>query len=284
MTQRQVDRRPVGPWPEDDYRRIERAIAFLRGHRARPPGPQGLAAHLGLSEADARRLFERWAGMGPEGLAQFLSVGYARCRMAETADLLGQSPDIGLSVSMEAMSPDGFRRAVAGVRIRCGLGGTPFGTALIAFTPRGICHLSFVDPGCADAAVQALRQAWPEARLLRDERAGRSLLARLFAAPGGPRPADAPRLWVSGSRFQIQVWRALLAVPSGGLLSYRGLAGLLGRPGAARAVGAAVARNPVAYLIPCHRVLRGSGDFGDYHWGAVRKMAICAWEAAAARA
>jgi len=164
--------------------------------------------------------------------------------------------------------------------VRHGFGPTPFGEALVATSPRGVCHLAFTSPADRGKALDVLRAAWPQADLVADDAAAGALLARIFArsrdvADGGL------SVWVSGTNFQIQVWRAMLRIPQGGLLSYRQLAALLGRPRAARAVGSAVARNPVAYLIPCHRVLRGSGDFGVYHWGQERKVAICAWDAAA---
>ena len=273
---------------EENYTRIEQAITFLRAHRAEQPELRDLAAHIQLSESHAQRLFTRWAGISPKRFLQFLTVEHAKRRMAQTADLLGLSLDAGLSgpgrlhdlfVNMEAMSPGEFRRAAAGMVIRFGVGQTPFGHALIASTARGICHMSFVDLQEKEIAAAALRQSWPEACLEEDAAGSAALLRRIFT----PRPGDGTRLslWVSGTNFQIQVWRALLQVPFAGLLSYRQLAGLLGRPGAARAVGSAVARNRAAYLIPCHRILRGSGEFGVYHWGDLRKAAICGWEAAA---
>lgn len=273
-----------------DYRRVERAIAFLRAERPCQPDLGRLAAHLGLSESRTQRLFSRWAGVSPKRFLQFLTVQYAKERMAQTGDLLGLSLSAGLSgpgrlhdlfVTMEAMSPGEYRRAASGLVVRYGCGDTPFGTALIAFTTRGICHLSFVEWAALETAVAGLRPAWPQARLQRDDPAAAGLLRRVFNAAGRDAAAGLS-LWVTGSNFQIQVWRALLQVPSAGLLSYRQLASLAGSPAAARAVGSALARNPVAYLIPCHRVLRESGDFGVYHWGGERKAAICAWEAATA--
>ena len=275
---------------DDTYARIERAIAFLRARHREQPTLDDLAAHVGLSAFHTQRLFSRWAGISPKRFVQFLSVEYAKQQMVQTPGLMSLSLDAGLSgpgrlhdlfVNLEAMSPGEFKRAAAGLTIRCGCGATPFGAALVAFTPRGICHLSFVDAQGPEPAMQALRRAWPGAVLQEDPAAAKDVLARIFARPA----AAAQRglsLWVSGTNFQIRVWRALLQVPFAGLLSYRQLAELMGQPAAARPLGNAVARNPVAFLIPCHRVLRGSGDFGAYHWGSERKMAICAWEASAA--
>lgn len=275
------------PDADENYARVERAIRFLRAHHAEQPELRDIAAHIGLSESRTQRLFSRWAGISPKRFLQFLTVEHVKRRMGQTADLMGLSLDAGLSspsrlhdlfLSMEAMSPGEFKRAAAGMVIRYGIGETHFGHALIASTARGICHLSFIDPQEKKLAVTALRQAWPEACLEEDASGCAALLTRVFTPPS----VDHARfsLWVSGTNFQIQVWRALLQLPFAGLLSYQQLAGLLGRPSAARAVGSAVARNRIAYLIPCHRVLRSSGEFGVYHWGNIRKAAICGWEAA----
>lgn len=267
------------------YDRITEAISYLRAHQRRQPDLASLAGHIGLSESQTQRLFSRWAGISPKRFVQFLTVEYAKRRMTETADLLNLSFDAGLSgpgrlhdlfVNMEAMSPGEYKRAAQGLTIQYGRGDSPFGTALIAFTERGICHLAFDDDG--RTALTELAAAWPNAALERDDRAAHALLVRVFERARNA--ADGLSLWVVGTNFQIQVWRALLRVPFAGLLSYGQLANALGRPRAARSVGTAIARNPVGYLIPCHRVLRDSGEFGDYHWGTARKAAICAWEAA----
>lgn len=274
---------------DENYQRIAQAIEFLSKQRHRQPSLGELALHIGLSESHTQRLFSRWAGISPKRFLQFLTVEYAKQKMAATSDLLSLSLRSGLSgpsrlhglfVTMEAMSPGEFRRAAAGVTIRYGFGGTPFGVGLVAYTPRGICHLSFPQGGARRGAARAFAEAWPEADLVADDEGATTLLGRVFAPPSVGGPPQSLSLWVSGSNFQIQVWRALLQIPFAGLLSYQQMAALLGKPAAARAVGGAVARNRVAFLIPCHRVLRGSGDFGVYHWGSERKMALCAWEAA----
>jgi AraC family transcriptional regulator of adaptative response/methylated-DNA-[protein]-cysteine methyltransferase len=279
---------PADPYDSQTYHRIAAAIGFLRAQRGQQPRLAELAAHLGLSESHTQRLFTRWAGVSPKRFMQFLTVEHIKRQMAQTGGVLETSLAAGLSgpgrlhdlfVNMEAMSPGEYRRAAAGIEIRHGFGDTPFGPGLIAFTARGICHLSFVEPGGGEAALATLAADWRQAVLRRDDSAAAAMLQRVFARPSRS-ARQGLSLWVSGSNFQIQVWRALLRVPSAGLLSYRQLAVLVDRPAAARAVGSAMARNPVAYLIPCHRVLRGSGDFGVYHWGEDRKRAICAWEAA----
>jgi AraC family transcriptional regulator of adaptative response/methylated-DNA-[protein]-cysteine methyltransferase len=269
------------------FARIAQAITFLRGQRSRQPGLDEVAAHIGLSASHTQRLFTRWTGVSPKRFLQFVTVEYAKRRMAETADLLALAADAGLSgsgrlhdlfVAMEAVSPGEFRQAARGMTLRYGTAQTPFGRALVVSTPRGICHLSFTTQSGAEALRAVHDAPWAAARLVEDREHAAELLTAVFARD----PALAARglsLWVSGTNFQVQVWRALLRVPRGGLVSYRQLAGLTGRPRAARSVGSAVARNPVALLIPCHRVLRDNGDFGDYHWGRGRKAALCAWEA-----
>lgn len=273
-----------------DYRRIAAAIEFLRAHRRQQPGLPELAAQLGLSESHVQKLFSRWAGVSPKRFLQFLTVEYAKRCMQESGDLLDIADAAGLSgggrlhdlfVNMEALSPGEFKRAAAGVTIRYGVHETPFGEALIADTPRGICHLEFVPAAHRRAALDALRARWPGASFEHSPVQSAALLDSIFA--GGRRSEALPlSLWVSGSNFQVQVWRALLRIPFSHLLNYRQVAGLIGRPQAARAVGTAIAANPVAYIIPCHRVLQSTGEFGSYHWGEARKAALVAWEAAQA--
>ncbi len=275
--------------PHDEhYRRVARAIAYVRDHRREQPQLHAIAAHIGLSESQTQRLFSRWAGISPKRFLQYLTVEYAKRRMAQTGDLLTLALDAGLSgpgrlhdlfVTMEAMSPGEFRHAAIGLQIRYGIGPTPFGAALIANTARGICHLSFVEDGRTEDAIMDLRGAWPMAEWIADPSGSAALLARVFEPPGERRQTRLS-LWVGGSNFQIQVWRAMLRLPFAGALSYGQLADAIGRPRAARSVGTAIASNRVAYLIPCHRVLRGNGDCGGYHWGETRKAAINAWEAA----
>lgn len=271
----------------EDYARVERALAFAYARRDVPPDLASLAAHLGLSPARTRGLFQRWAGVGPQRLVQLLGAAEVERRMRSTAAGLVPERDAGspapgrrtdLPVTIEVQAPAAFRRAVAGLGLGWGLGDTPFGKALVVSASRGICHLAFVEPAAAGALTAALAGRWPQVRLERDDRAAGALLRRVFRAAPGADPGL--HLWIAGSDFQALVWRTLLRVPSGGLISYAALAAAAGRPGAARAVGSAVARNPVAWLIPCHRVVHEGGDFGRYHWGAERKLALCAWEAA----
>lgn len=270
-----------------DYRRIAEAIAFIQRERARQPTLNDLAAYLALSPAHAQRLFSRWAGISPKRFLQSLTVEYLKQRMQVTDDLLSLAADGGLSgpgrlhdlfVTMEALSPGEFRRAGDGLEVRYGFGDTPFGRAMVAYTDRGICRLAFCadEPGMETAC---LRQMFPRGVLVEDPPGAQALLGKVFCR--GPRTANRGlSLWVSGSNFQIQVWRALLRLPCGALASYRQIAKSVARPAAARAVGTAVGANPIAFLIPCHRVLRADGAIGGYHWGATRKAALVAWETA----
>lgn len=268
-----------------DYHRIAAAIAYLQAHHRQQPSLDALAQHFGLSAAHFQRLFSRWAGISPKRFMQYLTVEYAKSRMAAPTDLLTVSLDAGLSgsgrlhdlfVVMEGLSPGEYRRAASAMLIRYGVVPTPFGAALIGYSERGICHLSFCAQRPQDPLPEML-QRWPAARLQRDDAGAGVLAGRLFAQQRSGQPVSA---WVVGSNFQIQVWRALLRLPFGQLLSYRQLAEQAGCPGAARAVGTAMARNPIGFLIPCHRVLRQSGECGEYHWGGERKAAMIAWEAA----
>jgi AraC family transcriptional regulator of adaptative response/methylated-DNA-[protein]-cysteine methyltransferase len=270
-----------------DYLRIANAIAYLRKHHRQPPGLAELARHAGLSEAHFQRLLRRWAGVSHGRFAQYLTVEYARQRMATAgnlaepslhAGLSGADPLHGLCVNMETMSPGEYRRQAAGMPLGWAHVPTPFGSAVLAFSARGICHLSFVDPVQPVQQVESmLRRKWPGAVLQEEGEQGAELAQRVFdAAPTG-RPLS---IWVIGSNFQVQVWRALLRIPYGELRSYRQVAAQVGRPRAARPVGSAIAGNPIGYLIPCHRVLRSSGEIGGYHWGTERKAAMIAWEAA----
>lgn len=271
-----------------DYVRVAEAIGYLREARPRQPTLDDLAHHLRLSPSHAQRLFTRWAGISPKRFLQYLTVENAKQRIAETADLLSLAFDAGLSgpgrlhdlfVSMEALSPGEYRKAAASVTIRYGRGVTPFGTARIAWSRRGICRLDFLDPADVDGRGLFDDPLLAGANFQADDAGASALLEQVFGRDSG-RARGGLSLWVAGTNFQIQVWRALLSIPPGGLLSYRHVAGLIGQPSAARAVGNANAANPVAYLIPCHRVLRGTGEVGRYRWGGLRMSAMVAWEGA----
>lgn len=271
-----------------DYERIRHAIRFLEARRGEQPALAEVAAELGLSKHHFQRLFRRWAGVSPKRFVQYLTAAHAKRLLSAGASVLEASLESGLSapsrlhdllVTLDAVTPGEYKQRGRGVTIRYGCGATPFGPALVATTDRGVCGLSFLGPDDGGVHVDTLRERWPLARLELDAAPAAAVLERIF----GPRDAPAQvRVLVRGTNFEVRVWEALLRVPPGAATSYGALAAAIGAPRAARAVGSAVARNPIGYLIPCHRVLRSTGAFGEYRWGAERKRAILAWEAAAA--
>ena len=275
-----------------DYSRVERAIRYVEANRRRQPELTQIAASVHLSEYHFQRLFQRWAGISPKRFLQFLTKEDAKRRLRESASVLEAALESGLSgsgrlhellVECEAVTPGEVRRGGEGLEIRYGFQPSPFGECLLASTPRGICALRFVGSAGRTAEFEALAREWPKARWIRDlDRTG-ALACRVFTGlPHGHRHGLI-RLHLHGTNFQIKVWEALLAVPEGSVITYSALAHFIGHPGAARAVGSAAGRNPIALLIPCHRVLRSVGDITGYRWGGPRKQAILAWEAAHAR-
>lgn len=270
-----------------DYQRIAKALAYLRAHYREQPDLAEVAGQFGLSESHFQRLFTRWAGISPKRFIQYLTVEHAKAMMAGQSSLLELSADAGLSgpgrlhdlfVNLEGLSPGEYRKQAAGMNISWGQVDTPFGKATLAFTQRGVCHLAFSDD---PYPLQKLVGSWPCATLVEKPNEAQKLAHRIFGHAKAAHPVSA---WVVGTNFQLQVWRALLGIPSGSVRNYRQVAEQLGRPSAARAVGTAIAANPIGYLIPCHRVLRGTGDIGEYHWGSERKAAMVAWEAAQSHA
>lgn len=271
----------------EDYQRIARAIAFIRKHRPHQPDLTTVAQHIGLSESHFQRLFTQWAGISPKRFLQYLTLEYAKSQIKQTQSLFELTLDVGLSspgrlhdlfVNLEAMSPGEYKAGGLGLQIHYGVYDTPFGQSLIATTTRGVCNLHFLDRANERAAEQILRQSWPKAEIIRDPKATQALCDSIFdpATFGTQKPLT---LLVKGTNFQIQVWRALLQIPLGGMTTYRTVAEAIGRPTATRAVGNAVGKNPISYLIPCHRVIRASGELGGYRWGQERKTALLGWEA-----
>jgi len=274
------------PASSRDYERIARAIDWLGRHAAQQPDLAAAARHLHLSEHHFQRLFTRWAGVSPKRFLQFLTVENAKARLASSAGVLDLAASVGLSgpgrlhdlfVTLEAMSPGEYRAGGKGLAIRYGAHDTPFGPAVIAVTRRGVCGLHFLEGGSDPES--ALRTDWPMASLREERSATAALAARIFD-PLAVRRGKPLALLVKGSNFQLKVWRALLGLPFGALATYGGVARGIGAPAAARAVGSAIGANPIAWLIPCHRVIRESGELSRYRWGAERKAAMLAWEAA----
>ena len=272
-----------------DYALIEQAIRYLAQNFRRQPDLQATADHVGLSEYHFQRLFTRWAGISPKRFVQFLTINYAKELLAESRSLLETTYEAGLSspgrlhdlfITHEAITPGEYKRQGSGLAIFYGTQATPFGDCLLGVTDRGICSLAFVEAGRHDRALSDLAANWPRARLVRDEERTRPLIDQIFSATTTSSERPSFHLLLKGTNFQVQVWRALLQTAPGTAVAYSDVARLAGRETAVRAVGAAIGRNPIAYLIPCHRVIRQTGDCGAYRWGAPRKKAILGWEAA----
>jgi AraC family transcriptional regulator of adaptative response/methylated-DNA-[protein]-cysteine methyltransferase len=272
-----------------DYHRIERAIRYLDRRAPGRPPLEEVARHVGMSPFHFQRLFLRWAGVSPKRFSQVISLEYAKSRLADSRNLLDASWEAGLSgggrlhdlfVTLEAVTPGQYRDAGAGLRIATGFHDTPFGECLLAVTERGVCGLTFLDRN-RSAARRELEARWPNATIEERPRDTAPVAAAIFRGlavrdPAGLVPLG---LLVRGTNLQVKVWRALLEIPPGALATYEDIARSIGSPGAARAVGTAIGRNPVAFLIPCHRVIRGTGALGGYRWGPERKRAMIAWEA-----
>ncbi|PWB82746.1 MAG: 6-O-methylguanine DNA methyltransferase [Methylocystaceae bacterium] len=270
----------------EDYAKVAEAIAFLQAHWRDQPSIEAVARAIGLSDQHLRALFRRWAGLTPKAFLEALTLRHARDLLREQTPLLEASLELGLSgpsrlhdlfVTHEAVTPGEFKRGGAGLELRHGFHATPFGEAVLAVAPRGLAGLGFVD-GDRDAALADLQGRWPNARFAPDESATAPYARRVFD-PEQWRPDRPLRLVLIGAEFDVSVWESLLTIEMGHATTYGAIARRLGRPGAARAVGAAVGRNPVSFVVPCHRVLGAGGALTGYHWGLIRKQAIIGWEA-----
>ena len=273
------------------YQTVARAIRYLDEQADSQPALGELAAAVGLSEGHLQRVFAEWAGVSPKRFLQALTRERARACLRASQPVIAAALASGLSgssrlhdlfVECEGVTPGEVARLGEGLTLGYGFVETPFGRALLASSPRGLCHLRFVD-GRDAGALAELRQEWPAARLIEAGSAAAEIAARVFAgAAGGPQGVAPLRIWLKGTNFQFQVWQALLRLPAGTVASYGELARGLAKPDASRAVGNAVGRNPVAWLIPCHRVIRETGALGGYRWGLERKRTMLARELATA--
>lgn len=267
------------------YQVIARALAAID---AGGPGLtlEDLAARMGMSAAHFQRVFSQWVGVSPKRYQQYLVLDHARAMLAARHSVLETSLASGLSgggrlhdlfLTWEAMSPGDYAKGGAGVQVGWAWVDSPFGPALVMATARGICGMGFAAEQPADAVLEDQRRRWPKAQFVEDAARVAPLAAAAFGGKGAA-------LHLMGAPFQIKVWEALLSVPSGHVTTYSDIARAIGHPAAVRAVGTAVGRNPVGFLIPCHRALRKSGALGGYHWGLGVKRAMLAWEAARAEA
>jgi AraC family transcriptional regulator of adaptative response/methylated-DNA-[protein]-cysteine methyltransferase len=268
---------------EPHYEMISRALHYLVAHQSEQPDLATLAEHLGHSEGHVQRTFQAYAGLSPKQFLRMLTRERALERLAQGANVLDAALDSGLSgpgrlhdllISTDAMTPGEARRRGAGVRLEYGVGPSPFGRAFVAWNPRGLAFLGFTHTG-VERCLRELAGQWPDAALEENPRGARNWIRAVFHRSD----REPLRLWLRGSPFQLKVWEALLAIPPGKHVSYRHIAERLGKPRASRAVGTAVGRNPISWLIPCHRVITSAGNLGGYRWGLDAKQAMIGVEA-----
>ena len=275
---------PAAPPPTADYAVVKRAIEFISTHWRDQPSIDEIAEQAGLSPSHFQHVFKRWAGLTPKAFLQAITIERARELLRDSASVLDTAYDVGLSgpsrlhdlfVTHEALTPGDYRRD--DLTLRYGFHHSPFGEAIVIAAPRGMAGLGFVDED-REAALADMARRWPRAHLVRDDEATATYARRVFD-PSFWRP-DAPlRIVMIGTDFEVRVWETLLHVPMGRATTYSDIARRIGKPKAARAVGAAVGRNPISFVVPCHRVLGRSGALTGYHWGLARKQAIIGWEA-----
>jgi AraC family transcriptional regulator, regulatory protein of adaptative response / methylated-DNA-[protein]-cysteine methyltransferase len=280
---------PLGPDRSRDYALIRRAIAFLSETWTEQPSLDRLARHLGLSPAHCQKLFKRWCGLSPKEFVQAITVDNARNLLGGSASVLDTAYQLGLSgssrlhdlfVSHEAMTPGDYKRRGEGLEMTYGFHASPFGDALLIATERGIAGLAFVNEDAGQSRQEALAdmmQRWPKAHYAEKPDLTAPHAKAIFNAPKWS-PEQPVRLVMIGTDFDVRVWETLLKIPMGRAVSYTDIARHIGAPSASRAVGSSVGRNPISFVVPCHRVLRGDGSLGGYHWGLTRKRALIGWE------
>ena len=270
---------------EVNYTRVAEAIEYLSANYKQQPTLEEIAAQVNLSPFHFQRIFTDWAGISPKKFLQFLTVEELKKELLSVANLADAAENVGLSaqsrvydlfVNIEAVTPQEFKTKGQGVVIEYGFHSTPFGECFIAHTEKGICALSFVDED-KELIVQEFQDQWQRAEIRNDQDSTRELVEEIFGEAVQRRQL---KLLLKGTKFQVKVWEALLKIPFGSVSSYSRIAAKLGQSGAMRAVGSAVGANPVAFIIPCHRVIQSQGLIGQYHWGATRKKAMIGWERA----
>ena len=266
-----------------DYQRIEKAIEFIRNHRSHQPGLEEIASHVHLSPYHFQRLFTKWAGISPKKFLQYLTLAYARKQLLKNENLDEIAFQTGLSgtgrlhdlfINLEGMTPDQYRKKGAGITIRYGIHHSPFGAYLLALAGENrICSLQFAEE--PERSIRELKQQWAASSCLHDPEHTEPVASRLFRYDD----SGTLNLLARGTPFQLKVWESLLKIPSGELVSYQAVAEHIENPGGLQAVGSAIGRNPIAFLIPCHRVIKKSGQISEYRWGSHRKSALLGWEA-----
>jgi len=270
-----------------DYDLVRRAIAFISEHWRAQPEIEAIAEAVGVTPTELHHLFRRWAGLTPKAFLQALTLDHARALLRDSASVLDASYEVGLSgpgrlhdlfVTHEAMSPGEWKAGGEGLTISYGFHPSPFGAALVMATPRGLAGLAFADPGEETAALADMRARWPKARYVADAHTTAPLAQRIFDSTLW-RPEQPLRIVLIGTDFEVRVWETLLRIPMGRAATYSDIAAKVCTRKAARAVGAAIGKNPVCFVVPCHRVIGKSGAITGYHWGITRKRAMLGWEA-----
>ena len=286
LTDRFAEFAPL-PTAAADYDIVRRAIAHIRGNLRSQPEIDTIADAAGVSATDLHHLFRRWCGLTPKAFLQALTLSSARDLLRSSASVLDTAYEVGLSgpgrlhdlfVTHEAMSPGEWKAGGEGLTISYGFHPCPFGMALVMITPRGLAGLALADAGKERKALSDMRSRWPKARYVEDFAATAATARRIFDSTLW-RPEQPLRVVLIGTDFEVRVWEKLLTIPMGALTTYSDLAARAGSPKAARAVGAAVGKNPISFVVPCHRVISKSGDITGYHWGLTRKRAMLGWEA-----
>lgn len=264
-----------------DYRHIKSAIEYIEANSRNQPSLDNVAHHIGMSLFHFQKMFKRWAGVSPKRFLQYLTVEHAKAWLNSSTSVLNTTYEVGLSspgrlhdlfVHVEAMTPGEYKTMGKGLTITYGFYNTPYGTCLLATTPKGITNLIFIDDDQQEDVLSVVIKMWPNATLYQDKTDTHPYIDQIFNTPHhqlSPLP-----ILVKGTNFQLKVWEALLRIPQGNITSYGDLAHHIGHDGASRAVGTAVGNNPIAYIIPCHRVLRATGNIGGYRWGIARKKAM----------
>jgi AraC family transcriptional regulator, regulatory protein of adaptative response / methylated-DNA-[protein]-cysteine methyltransferase len=270
-----------------DYDVVRKAIGHIRGHWREQPEIETIAEAAGVTPTELHHLFRRWAGLTPKAFLQALTLDGARQLLRDSASVLDATYEVGLSgpgrlhdlfVTHEAMSPGEWKTGGEGLTIQFGFHPSPFGSALVMATDRGLAGLAFADPGEERTALADMKGRWPRATYVEDSARTAAIARRIFD-PAQWSEQQPLRVVLIGTDWEVRVWEALLEIPMGRLMTYSGIACKLAAPKAARAVGAAVGKNPVSFVVPCHRVVGKAGDLTGYHWGITRKRAMLGWEA-----
>ena len=285
------DQRLAKPGPQNaalrDYDSVRRAIAFISEHWRTQPTIEAMADAAGVTPDELHHLFRRWAGLTPKAFMQALTLDHAKGLLRDSASILDAALDSGLSgpgrlhdlfVTHEAMSPGEWKNGGGGLTLRYGLHPSPFGTAIVIATARGLAGLAFADPGEEEIALADMKGRWPNATYVEDADGTTALAQRIFDTSLW-RPDQPLRVVLIGTDFEVRVWETLLRIPMGRAVCYSDIANKIRAPKASRAVGAAIGKNPISFVVPCHRALGKDGKLTGYHWGITRKQAMLGWEA-----